>query len=580
MTNSPRVEKSSRAVLSLCVTGLAILVALPIAIGQGPPNPGTTPTRAPRNLVPNGSFAGPRGWRLFKGAIYDPSTSHTPGSGSVKLTAPGDQVQSTRITIHPGTEYTFSAFMRTSAWPVVANSKIAVYDHQGKFKYNWRGSYQGTTQENSWQECAITYRPLPGDASVALVFERIQHGKSPRDDGAIWVDDLFFCEGIHFRRPPTPKKPFQGSVVRVDALGNFEVLRRGAWQPFFPFGIYQVSSKDFGVYSQQGFNCIMNNNFSANQITKASKAVSRLNPDGMMSVLEIGAYVDSRQRLYKDLTELQKRLKTLEEAGPAIQDHILAIYWDNEQYTEYDLPAKVIAMVRKADLDRQEHPKHPVLMLQGSQGMTRMFTRMADVAADYIRDEQTNTFLDPQEHIEGRMAILNNLEGQTIPASLGIISEEETAVGVRRQVYEHLIAGGRGIAYFRDGAAYNYNGDKSSPAAKDITLRQCWAEFPRLRSEIDRALPILRESQHAEWRVKSSDQHIRWGCRTHKGEGYLIVLNPTSHAAQTTLNLEGLRYDPREVKDYFSGRVVAQVNRKEFRVNLAPGASTILHLSR
>jgi hypothetical protein len=531
------------------------------------------------NLAPNPAVHGNTGWTLNRGAAVDDKMSRKPGSGSFDLSKLDSQVQSDLISVSPGRTYTYAAYLRTTKHPALAYMQIAVYDAANKFKYNRQGSYQGTTAADIWQETAVLFTPIEGEAKVRLTYGRLPKGKSPHDDGRIWVDDFYFGEGTGFEQPPAAKKPFAGSQVRVDALGNFELLRAGKWQPFFPFAMYRHASRpNLQVYSDQGFNCIFSNNFNLEVVQRAKNAVSKWNPDGMMSCIDIEQYLDRRESNFNDLAGFHKNLTKLLES-PQL-DHVLAYYWDNEQYDQYDLPREVCREIQKADVDVQGRRRRPIYMLHGNQGLTRMFAGMADVTGDYLRDRHTHAVHGPQQTTRERYAVLDHIEQQRLPPTIGIISEEETAEGVRRLVYEHLIGGGKGIAYFRDGAFYDYNGDRNSPAAKDVTLRKCWSEFPKLRAEIDRLMPLIRRPHWAAWKLTTPESALEWGMRDYQNEGYVLLLNPTKADVTATFTIHKLGYVPAAAVDYFTGKTIAAVRDSKFAITLPANQSTVIRLSR
>jgi hypothetical protein len=535
--------------------------------------------RSSPNLAPNPPIQGEVGWNLRRGAIYDAKMSRKSGSGSFDLSKPDSQVQSEFIPVTAGKTYTYAAYMRTSKWPALAYMQIAVYDSANRFKYNWQGSYQATTTHDAWQETVILFSPGDGDARIRLTYGRLPQSKSPRSDGQMWVDDFYFGEGVGFEQPPTAKKPFAGSKVRIDALGNFEILREGKWQPFFPFAIYRHARRpDFQVYSDKGFNCIFANNFSLDILQRAKNAVSKFNPDGMFSGIDIEQYLDKRQPEFKDLTGLRKNLSRLLESP--LLDQVLAFYWDNEQYDQFDLPREACKAIQEADVDQQGRRRHPVFMLHGNQGLTRSFASLADVTGDYLRDRRTQSYLGPQQTTRQRFAVLDNLQQQRIPPAIGIISEEETAEGVRRLVYEHLMAGGKGIAYFRDGAFYDYNGDRNSPAAKDVTLRKCWSEFPKLRAEIDHLMPLIRRPHWTAWKLTTPESALEWGTRDYQNEGYVLLLNPARSDVTATFAIHKLDYAAASAVDYFTGEEIAPVRSAKFTITLPANQTAILRLAR
>jgi hypothetical protein len=219
-------------------------------------------------------------------------------------------------------------------------------------------------------------------------------------------------------------------------------------------------------------------------------------------------------------------------------------------------------------------------MLHGDQGLTRTFAGLADVTGDYLRNSHTHQVHGPQQTTRHRYLVLDHIEQQRMPLTIGIISEEETAEGVRRLVYEHLIAGGKGIAYFRDGAFYDYNGDRSSPAAKDVTLRKCWAEFPKLRAEIDRLMPVLRRPHWTTWKLSGPSDTLEWGTRDFHGEGHVLLVNPTKVEVTATFTVQSLGYAPVAVVDYFTDKEIATANASRFTVTIAANQTAVYRLAR
>src|SRR5262249_29194687 len=179
-----------------------------------------------------------------------------------------------------------------------------------------------------------------------------------------------------------------------------------------------------------------------------------------------------------------------------------------------------------------------------------------------------------------RATVIRSIEAETAPFTVGVISEEAYAVNVRRLVYETLIAGGHGIAYYRDGAYYQYNGDTSRPAAYNIALRDCWPEFPILRSEIDRLMPLLAVPVTTSWSAGASSSSAVIGTRTYNGEGYLILVNPTGSPLTITFTPTGLGYSPASVIDFFSGATITAISGGSFTITLAANQTAVYRLAK
>jgi hypothetical protein len=517
-------------------------------------------TRVGANLLKNPAATSGAYWGMSRNAAYDSTVTRTSGSGSLKiswidptLSQTGAQVQSELIPVTPGQSYTLAAYLKSSVWPTLAYSLIAVYDAQGKFKANVRGSYQATSSANLWQETVSFYTAQPGDGFIKLVYGR-QNG--PRNDGDIWVDDLYVGEGRGFEQPPSAKEAFDGAMVRIDSLGNYEVLRNGSWQPFFPFAIYQdISKTSYQDYSNQGFNCVVFNQFGTDIIQRAQDAKSSFNPDGMMSMIELSQYILPTMNQYNNLADLKTRLQALVKS-PQISG-VLDYYFDHEAYTQYDVPKAVTDLVKQYDVSASGQRLHPIWANTGNSGMARMINGLVDTVGDYANNGY-NRYLS-----------LGNVEGQKKPLALGITSAA-TPEELRNQLYQTLIAGGKGFAFYKDPFHIAPYGPVSN--------LPMWNEVPKLRAEVDKLLPLLRQPQWTHWKAVASDPRLIVGTRDYNLEGYLLLANPTDQTITGTISLSGLSYLPTMVEDALSGSVVEGVTGSSLSILIPPYGTSAYRL--
>jgi hypothetical protein len=514
-----------------------------------------TPLPMPRvgaNLLKDPATINGANWSMSRNAAYDATTTRTPGSGSLKISwidpvasQTGAQVQSELVPVTPGTSYTLAAYLKSSVWPTLAYNLIAVYDTLGQFKANVRGSYQTTSAANVWQETAAFYTAQPGDGFIKIVYGR-QDG--PRNDGDLWVDDLYVGEGRGFEQTPSTKDAFNGAMVRIDSLGNYEVLRNGSWQPYFPFAIYQdVSKKSYQDYSNQGFNCVVFNQFGTDVIQRAKDAKSAFNPDGMMSMVELSQYILPTMSRYNNLADLKVKLQALVKS-PQING-VLDYYFDNEAYTQYDVPKAVTDLIKQYDVNASGQRLHPIWANTGNGGMARMINGMVDTIGDYSNNGY-NRFLS-----------LGNVGGQKKPLAIGITSAT-TPAELRNELYQVLIAGGKGFAFYKDSFNLAPNGPLSN--------LPIWNEIPKLRAEVDKLLPVIRQPHWTGWKAIPSDPRLIVGTRDYHQEGYLLLANPTDQTINGTISLSGLSYLPTVVEDALSGSVVEGVTGSSLNVLIPP----------
>lgn len=547
------------------------------------------------SLLVNPNIGGVSNWELnhFGGtgqdAQYDPNISRTAdGSGSLKISAPGAQAYSTLMPVTPGKSYTFAAYMKTSEWPARAYPIFQVFkiDPNNPSNVLWDrnagvGSLYANTAANEWREAAGFYTALQGDAYARVGFGRDSDWLIKNHPlGDIWVDDFYFGEGQGFEQPPAEKRTFNGSSVRIDELGNFEVYKNNAWQPFFPLGIFYENSRDLSFYSQQGFNfavwCP-----NADCVQAAKNAVSDFNPGGMMAGLSIAQYIAESggwdPALYSNLADLGQRINEIKNGNLA--ENLLYYYWDNEgqELEEFDVSQAVTDVIKEKDLDANGTRMHPIYMNQGNNGLDRMYQNMVDTVGDYAYDGYNN-FYSISENMQAlgfRFKLVQNIEKQALPLSVCGINTVKNAALMRMVVYKSLICGCKGISYWMDGGA-NAALDSLTPPIETLGW---WQEFPQLRRELDQLIPLIRRPHWTDWKLSSSDNSIVHGVRDYNNEGYVMLVNPNNSAKTTTFTVSGLSYGVSTIKDYFTNTEVASVSNNSFTVTLPAYATKVYKLA-
>ncbi len=553
---------------------------------QGPSGPDGPPlTRVNSNLVSDPGITNTSFWTLTHGSTFDASVSRGTG-GSIRLTNSGSAIASNFLPVEEGKAYTMSAFMKTDTWPTYTYLMIGVYHYDPatqsyNFLYNAFIYRQGTTTSRYWQEIAGFFTPKEGETHIQLKYYRVA---SPVDDATVWLDDFYMGEGLSLEQPASAKNTFDGSDTRVDAQGHFSVRKGTHWEPFFPFCIYNASSADkLSTYSAQGFNCTAWTwpDYAISTLPAAKNAVSTFNPDGMRIMIDLTGYLaKSTSASYGNLSQLSSFL-TATLASP-LSDHVLGYYWDNEQYTEYDMLKQVTDLVKSIDTDSTGKRHYPISMLAGQTGLARTYHNLTDMVEMYLRDAAETWQADTLwMNTEEQATVLRHIEGQTSPLGIGVISEEGNAAEVRRLVYEHLITGGTGIAYYRDGACYYFaNGNKDAVGCTDISARPVWNEIPLLRQEIDQMLPLLRQPYWTDWSATPSSTDVMIGTRNYASEGYVFLINTLPHAQTVSLTFQDLPYQPQALYDYFTGNLIAPVSTGTVTITLQANQTAVYRLAR
>jgi hypothetical protein len=438
---------------------------------------------------------------------------------------------------------------------------VGFYDASGKFVRNAFASRQSVSKINAWQECVFAFVPNAGEVNVKvkLVLTDLPDGWS----GSIWLDSVYVGTPMGFREAPAEKVEFNGSKVRVDALGNVEYNRNGEWTPIFPLCIYADGNRpDWSIYSTQGFNVNMWA-WGAGHIRKAKEAVSDFNPDGMLSGFSIAQYIVPTNTYYNDLVFLEELLNGVAKEG--LMDAVLWYYWDNENaYAQWEVPLAVTDLVKTYDLDAEGGRMHPIYQLNGNDGLARRynneFVTMGDIQGDYVSTDNFDEGGMPDIAGASEFQIIQLIQNQVCPT---VIAQINYGIGkkMRPRLYAAIAKGAKGMGFWRD--TYN-NPDLRLP----VEELDWWNDFPNLRAEIDFMLPLIREKHWTNWQAASSNALIYYGTRDYNGIAHLIVANEQSTAQTTTFTLSGLPYTPSVVKDFFTGEEIAVIKGENFTVTM------------
>ncbi len=528
--------------------------------------------RVGSNLVQNSDISGTSGWEFDGTATYDNSVTRTSGSGSFKFTAPGWQnaaTMSSGVSVTPGSTYTVSAYMKLDTWPHQIRILFKSYDaSQGKW-INGDVKNFGTTKAGIWQEVDMIYTAPPWASEFKAVFFSTV---SPNESTAVWVDDVYIGKGIGFEQPPTERVPFEGSHVRVDELGNFEVYKEVSsgvfdWVPFFPLCMYGDDERtDWTIYSEAGWNVEMRAQ-NADTVAKAKRAVSKYNPDGMMSGINLSQYTfDVSYWLpgYKDTATFRQVLKDIKSRG--LMDHVLLYYLDNENnHHEWETVKNVMDIIKQEDIYNGKRG-NPIYTLQGQVGLARQHAAAGfqDITGTYVKDEDLHTV--PAGPLPWFTA-LQNMEGLTSPVCIAQIngdSVDANEVIDRVIIYRCLISGAKAFGHWKDGGVLG-----------PIEKKAWWSNFHVFREEIDELLPILRMPHWTQWKLVADKDSINIGTRDYNGEGYALILNESSKTRDINFTLSGLPYTPTSIRNYLKGGTIA-LNNLSFSLSLNAGKSIVL----
>jgi Concanavalin A-like lectin/glucanases superfamily len=530
------------------------------------------------NSVINPDVNGSSNWVLGGNTVYDSTVSQDSGTGSLKLTIPYPQTNycyinssaSVLIPVTPGTVYTLAYNMRSDTFPCpIPSLYVAYYDSNQTYIRNSFGTRQSVTTANSWEECVYNFRPVTGEVYVKIKSTLMHFPKNYT--GTIWLDNFYLGSGIGFEQAPTEKKSFEGSMTRVDKLGNVEIKKDGVWTPFFPISIYADGTRpNWSDYSDQGFNTVA--------WTSVSSSVEKAKDAGMMANIDLSGYIviptDIR---YNNLTLLETRLNAIKTDG--LMDSILFYYCDNENaYDEWAVPISVTDKIRELDEDANGDLMHPIYFLHGNEGVARKYntstTSMNDIVGDYITHDNPAT--SPEEN-RGAFGIttLDNIEGQQAPV---VMAQINIGVGMRfrARLFTAIAKGAKGVGFWRD--TYYDIGETVDPTRPPIEDQDYWDDLPDISDEIAQMMPLIRMPHWTEWSVASSSSAIDFGTRDMEGRGYIIATNESDTAISTTFTLTDLPYTATAASDYFTATVKANVSSSQFTISVPAYGSLVLKL--
>lgn len=553
--------------------------SVPPVVTPSPVSAGSLPhiARTGVNLITNPHFNGSSGWALSGDVMYDTQTSRTSdGSGSYILTTPyaSNDLKSSAlytngsffIPVVSGKTYTLAGYIKTQGWPNYVSLYLGAYDSNKKYIANRFGSMAGTTGDNRWEEVVSTYTPSAGDAFVQI---KVSKGANPTGAGQVWLDDMYFGEGPGFEQPPTAKTPFNGSRVRVDALGNIELNKNGTWTPFFPLCMYTDNSRDLSVYSVQGWNCNMWTG-TVGAIQAGKNATSVFNPDGLMSGFDLASYTSLTGYNANNQTLLRSRLEEIQTKG--LMDHLLFYYLDNENnWDDWVTPPAILNLVKSIDAQSASTRQVPIYILQGTYGAARTFasTGLSDVVGTYV-GTPVFTGNNSTQYAFSPLGVLQNVEGQTNPVVIAQFNDIAGTGEMRQRLYDSIISGARGMGFWRDcfSTSCLTAPDMQSLIQKNllgpVDGRAWWSDFPNLRREIDSLMPLIRQPHWTTWSATLNSNAVLAGTRDYQGEGYLFVVNQTTSPVLLSANLQGMTYTPTKVVDFFTGQTVAQISNNSF----------------
>lgn len=511
--------------------------------------------------------------RVSAAELSSPSVG---GSKFCQPTGRYSSIKSRTIPVETGKTYTFSTHVLADNSPTDVFLYYSFYSDKGWCENDPMGAHSILSSKNEWQEL-VRQMTIPKvcknfpDVDVKYVTFLIEKTQCLGADSDVFVSEPYFGEGVGFSDTPPEKEAFNGGKTRIDALGNYQILKDGVFKDFFPICVYSnyfhipalsIDNPNTAArlkdYVDHGINCIeFVDAFLTPSDTK--KVIARLNSMGIMSGVYLVLYsfpvgwanlrdnetvpVDILDDIRNDTERtFQKKIRDLEEMIAAVADTegLLSYAYDNELNLLYKRNIKVFDTLHRLD------PDHPITMVQGVG---------AQLIAPY------SGYVNSHENYVGGLSLnpayfnlVDNYSPDKIPAGIGLIDPGVTQPeSVKIRAYLNIMQGGKGLSLNTDPLYYPATEPRtwisSLPFWKNQESRG--SEMKRVASEMQQLLPLIREPHWTEWKALASESTIPVSTRNHDGEGYIFSLNPTNKELDVEFTLKGLPYMPISAEGYF-----------------------------
>ncbi len=504
-------------------------------------------------------FKDSKGWSLDAGAKFDPHVSFDSKSGSIRFEKAGKSwvmsdrmISNFKLPVSAGETYTLSFKSKTDTFPPPSLEVYTAMLGKSGMIENSDGTMCSNSKKGEWEDNFVVIN-IPENEMIKYIKIKIlmlaKYGKS----APIWIDDIRFEKGLKLPKRGY-KKSFEGTMTRVDKLGNIDIKKDGKFIPFFPIGIYtDENRKDWSIYKKMGFNL----NMWASDIPTIKKSKDA----GLYSMMQIVQYivpVDEEwipQNPQKKIFHLKRALDDIKSKG--YSQNLLFYYVDNEFYHLNPKFTNIIKIVKEKDENA-----HPIYMLSGAYGMARKYNNYIDITGTYVAKDGFETpSVDAFE-------ILDKTPNQIQPV---VFAQINRGVGknFRPILYGAIAKGAKGVGFWRDGGS-----------AGSIEKRAVFKQLPVIADEIKKLMPVIRSDTNSGFGLLCKNKDLIYGTRVIENIGYLIVSNPTRSEIMTECRINDSSFSANVLKDYFSGKTAAKVQNGVFELQINPQDAKVMKLLR
>ncbi len=497
-------------------------------------------------------------WYLGSGATLDTKEKAIQFSKSGSTWATTDRITANFILpIKANKTYTISFNTKTNVWPPPSLEVYgAFYGNSGELE-NSLGTMTANSMIGIWEQNTV-YIDVPNNQEINGFKIKILDLPKKGIDGDIWIKDISFKEGLHVEKS-TLKKSFNGSITKVDKLGNITINKNGKFEPFFPMGIYSDHKRvDWSIYKKQGFNMDM--------WADGAGAIQKAKDVGLYSSMQIVQYILPSdpdwipQTHDKKIAHLKMRLKDIKDKK--LINNLLFYYIDNEFYhlkVEY---TEITDIVINQDKDEDGKRMHPIYMLSGTYGLARKYNKRIDFTGTYVAQDHYDT------DTTNAFTALNQTQNQTQPA---VIAQINRGVGknFRAILFAAIAKGAKGMAYWRDGGSVG-----------DIEKRDWWSDLPKISKEIKAMMPLIIATHKTKWNVQSDEKKFIYGTRFVYENAYMIISNIAYTDKTAEFTIKDLPYNAIGVLDYFTNEEIAKIKNGKFSISIKAHGSKVIKLAK
>jgi len=516
---------------------------------------------------------------LDENASFDNSLKRS-GNRSIRLSQNEDAVKIYNIPVTEGSWYIISGHMYVKSLPSDVVRFYTGYTNNGSHVGSVNYTLISISKAGEWEEFIVPLYVQKGKniKDIKITIRNVGEPDtviSPVSD--VWIDDLSVHkvkDSAHlfgFTKPEY-KRAFEGSKVRVDSLGNFELKEDKEFKPFFPLIMYPGGNlAKFSEYKNKGFNTVVCHNQE-----EAEFAVSA----GLKWVWSLYGYgiYDKMDNNSSGFVRFIREYEDMKKNAPHILDELLYFYSDNELYLLFDSFKIFSDQIKKMDVDEKGNRIRPIYMhLDFSAGNKNYYNesyQLIDIQGTYANPllYQENDLISYGVEFKGNynaefsnFSMFENIPNIKIPKTIFVINSPQDT-HIKSTIFAALARGGKGFAYWKD-----------SGSQPEVETKSWWSDFSNVTSKIEKLKPLLRTPHWTNWELnytlKDDEDGIIVGKRDYGSLRCIIASSRSKKSEIITFTTPNS--DIGDVYNFFDGSVIAKGDGDSFSLSFDPLGSGV-----